>query len=58
MEGHRLCKDINAVYVTISTTRWWESHGLNTSPATAYGDLPDTWRCPKCGGPKFKFSPI
>lgn len=28
MGGHRLCKDINAVYVTISTTRWWESHGL------------------------------
>lgn len=30
----------------------------NTPPGTSFEDLPETWRCPKCGVPKFKFSPI
>lgn len=30
----------------------------NTPPGTAFEDLPDSWRCPKCGVLKFKFVPI
>ncbi len=30
----------------------------NTPPGTAFEDLPSTWRCPKCGVPAFKFSPM
>jgi rubredoxin len=29
-----------------------------TSPGTAFEDIPESWRCPKCGVPKFKFIPI
>lgn len=27
-------------------------------PGTAFEDLPDGWRCPKCGAPKESFSPL
>lgn len=29
-----------------------------TPPGTAFEDLPDDWRCPKCGVGKFRFIPI
>ncbi|MDI3286157.1 rubredoxin [Polyangium sp. 15x6] len=27
----------------------------NIPPRTLFAKLPDTWVCPKCGGPKSKF---
>ncbi len=26
-----------------------------TDPGTAFDDLPDSWRCPKCGAGKIRF---
>ena len=30
----------------------------NTDPGTAFDDLPDLWRCPKCGAGKIRFIEI
>lgn len=31
-------------------------HGIPAG--TPFEDLPDTWRCPKCGVPKSMFAPL
>lgn len=30
----------------------------NTPPGTAFEDLPEDWKCPKCGAGKFRFVAI
>jgi rubredoxin len=30
----------------------------NTPPGTAFEDLPEEWKCPKCGAAKFRFIAI
>lgn len=32
------------------------AHGVAAN--TAFEDLPDTWRCPRCGAPKSRFTKV
>lgn len=31
-------------------------HGVK--PGTAFDDLPETWKCPRCGAPKSRFKKV